>query len=384
MKKIIYAALCMSIMVSAEAQISLTDSYFPAAGDVLVTANASQRIIGLSKTPVKGANVVWDYTFLRQAQTGVGNDSVRYRAVDTSVSNYYANANLMVVVNDSQRIAINKTASSFDVVGYRGVFINSLPISIGRIKFPFAPVQQERRAPLSYPATSTTSWGFYLAVPSSVLPASILASLPITPDSIRVTYKTIRRDTIDGWGTLKIPGGAYSVLREKRVSYNTTLLEAKINFLGASLWQDVTSQASAIGVTPIDTTTSFYFWSNTAKEPIMVYSMKPKVDSALTITYKFLPFTSVKNTEGVAGSFETYPNPAKDVVFFDLKGWKSGTYDLTINDILGKIYHTETLKINGSQNIRVPLNNFVDGTYITTVKDKDGNVLVSKRLVVTQ
>jgi Secretion system C-terminal sorting domain len=384
MKKIIYAALCMSIMVSAEAQISLTDSYFPAAGDVLVTANASQRIIGLSKTPVKGANVVWDYTFLRQAQTGVGNDSVRYRAVDTSVSNYYANANLMVVVNDSQRIAINKTASSFDVVGYRGVFINSLPISIGRIKFPFAPVQQERRAPLSYPATSTTSWGFYLAVPSSVLPASILASLPITPDSIRVTYKTIRRDTIDGWGTLKIPGGAYSVLREKRVSYNTTLLEAKINFLGASLWQDVTSQASAIGVTPIDTTTSFYFWSNTAKEPIMVYSMKPKVDSALTITYKFLPFTSVKNTEGVAGSFETYPNPAKDAVFFDLKGWKSGTYDLTINDILGKIYHTETLKINGSQNIRVPLNNFVDGTYITTVKDKDGNVLVSKRLVVTQ
>jgi uncharacterized ubiquitin-like protein YukD len=387
MKKIIYAALCMSIMVSAEAQISLTDSYFPAAGDVLVTANASQRTIGLSKTPVKGANVVWDYTFLRQAQTGIGNDSVRYRTVDTSVSNYYSTANLMVVVNDSQRIAINKTASSFDVLGYRGVFINTLPISIGRIKFPFVPVQQERRAPLSYaatPLTNTTSFGFNLAVPSSVLPASILAALPITPDSIRVTYKTTRRDTVDGWGTLKIPGGSYPVLREKRVSYNTTFLEAKISFLGITSWQDVTSQASAIGVTPIDTSTSFYFWSNTAKEPIMVYSLRPRVDSALTITYKFLPFTSVKNTEGVAGSFETYPNPAKDAVFFDLKNWKSDTYTLTINDMLGKGHHIETLKISGQQTIRVPLNGFVDGTYITTVTDKDGNVLVSKRLVVTR
>jgi Secretion system C-terminal sorting domain len=387
MKKIIYAALCMSIMVSAEAQISLTDSYFPAVGDVLVTANASPKTINLSKTPAKGANVTWDYSYLRQAQTGVGNDSVRYRAVDTSVSNYYSTANLMVVVNDSQRIAINKSATSFDVLGYRGVFINTLPISIGRIKFPFLPVQQERRAPLSFgtaTSTNTTSWGFYLAVPSSVLPASILASLPITPDSIRVTYKTTRRDTIDGWGTLKIPGGSYSVLREKRVSYNTTLLEAKINFLGATLWQDVTSQASAIGVSPIDTTTSFYFWSNTAKEPIMVYSMRPRVDSAQTITYKYLALTSVKNTEGVVGSFETYPNPAKDAVFFDLKNWKSDSYILSINDILGKKYHTEILKVSGQQTVQVPLNGFVDGTYITTVTDKDGNVLVSKRLVVTR
>jgi hypothetical protein len=387
MKKIIYAALFMSIMVSAEAQISLTDSYFPAVGDVLVTANASQKTVNQSKTPAKGANVVWDYSYLRQVQTGVGNDSVRYRAVDTSVSNYYSTANLMVVVNDSQRIAINKSASSFDVLGYRGVFINTLPISIGRIKFPFSPVQQERRAPLSYaatPLTSTTSFGFNLAVPSSVLPASILAALPITPDSIRVTYKTTRRDTVDGWGTLKIPGGSYAVLREKRVSYNTTLLEAKISLFGIGSWTDVTSQASAIGVSPIDTSTSFYFWSNTAKEPIMIYSMRPRVDSAQTITYKYLPLTSVKNTEGVAGSFDTYPNPAKDAVFFDLKNWQSGTYALTIMDMLGKAYHTETLKISGAQNVRVPLNNFVDGTYISTVRDKDGNVLVSKLLVVNR
>jgi hypothetical protein len=383
MKKITFMALFMSLMVLTNAQISLTDSYFPAVGDVLVTANASQKTINLAKTPAKGTNLTWDYSFLRQNATGVGNDSVRYRAVDTSVSNYYSTANLMVVVNDSQRIAINKTATSFDVLGYRGVFINSLPISIGRLKFPFVPAQQERRAPLAFPSTNTTNWGFFLAVPSSVLPASILASLPITPDSIRVTYKSTRRDTVDGWGTLKIPGGSYSVLREKRVSYNTTLLEAKITFLGISSWQDVTSQAGAIGVAPIDTSTSIYFWSNTAKEPVMIYSLRPRIDSASTISYKFLPLTSVKNTEGVAGSFETYPNPAKDAVFFDLKNWKSGDYILSINDILGKQYHNEILKVNGQQTVRVPLNGFVNGNYITTITDKDGNVLVSKRLVVT-
>jgi hypothetical protein len=383
MKKITFMALFMSLMVLTNAQISLTDSYFPAVGDVLVTANASRKTINLAKTPAKGTNLTWDYSFLRQNSTGVGNDTVRYRTVDTSVSNYYSTANLMVVVNDSQRIAINKTASSFDLLGYRGVFINSLPISIGRLKFPFVPAQQERRAPLAFPSTNTTNWGFFLAVPSSVLPASILASLPIVPDSIRVTYKSIRRDTVDGWGTLKIPGGSYSVLREKRVSYNTTLLEGKITFLGISSWQDVTSQAGVIGIAPIDTSTSIYFWSNTAKEPIMVYSLRRGVDSASTISYKFLPLTSVKNTEGVAGSFETYPNPAKDAVFFDLKNWKSGDYTLSINDILGKQYHNEILKVNGQQTVRVPLNGFGNGNYITTVTDKDGNVLVSKRLVVT-
>jgi Secretion system C-terminal sorting domain len=383
MKKITFMALFMSLMVLTNAQISLTDSYFPAVGDILVTANASQKTINLSKTPAKGTNLTWDYSFLRQNSTGVGNDSVRYRAVDTSVSNYYSTANLMVVVNDSQRIAINKTASSFDVLGYRGVFINSLPISIGRIKFPFVPIQQERRAPLAFPSTNTTSWGFFLAVPASVLPASVLASIPFQVDSIRVTYKSTRRDTVDGWGTLKIPGGSYPVLREKRVSYNTTFLEAKINLFGAVLWNDVTSQAATLGIAPIDTSTSIYFWSNTAKEPIMIYSLRRGVDSASTISYKFLPLTSVKNTEGVAGSFETYPNPAKDAVFFDLKNWKSGDYILSINDILGKQYHNEILKVNGQQTIRVPLNGFVDGNYITTVTDKDGNILVSKRLVVT-
>jgi uncharacterized ubiquitin-like protein YukD len=385
MKKIISTALFMSFMVLTNAQISLTDSYFPAVGDVLVTANASQKTINLAKTPAKGTNLTWDYSFLRQNATGVGNDSVRYRAVDTSVSNYYSTANLMVVVNDSQRIAINKKATSFDVLGYRGVFINSLPISIGRIKFPFVPEQQERRAPLSFgsaTSTNTTSWGFFLAVPASALPASVIASIPFPLDSIRVTYKTTRRDTVDGWGTMKIPGGSYSVLREKRVSYNTTLLEAKISLFGISSWQDVTGQAASLGVTPIDTSTSIYFWSNTAKEPIMIYSLRRGVDSASTISYKFLPLTSVKNTEGVAGTFETYPNPAKDAVFFDLKNWNSGDYILSINDILGKQYHNEILKVNGQQTVRVPLNGFVNGNYITTVTDKDGNVLVSKRLVV--
>jgi Secretion system C-terminal sorting domain len=385
MKKIIYAALFMSFMISAKAQISLTDSYFPSVGDVLVSANASQKTINLSKTPAKGTNLTWDYSYLRQNLTGVGNDSTRYRLADTSVTKYYPSTDLMVVLNDTQKIAINKTTTIFEVLGYRGVFINSLPISLGRIVFPFVPAQMERRAPLSYPSTNTTNWGFFLSLPSSVLPASVLpADILSSIDSIRVTYKSARRDTIDGWGTLKIPGGSFPVLRESRVSYNSTFVEARLNFLGLYSWIEVTDRLAPLGIAPIDTSRSIYFWSNTAKEPIMVYNMKPKVDSAQTISYKFLPLTSVKNTEGVAGSFETYPNPAKDAVFFDLKNWKSGTYNLIINDILGKVYHTETLKINGSQNVRVPLNNFVDGTYITSVTDKDGNVLVSKRLVVTR
>jgi uncharacterized ubiquitin-like protein YukD len=379
MKKITSMALFMSLMVLTNAQISLTDSYFPSSGDVLVTANASQKTINLAKTPAKGTNLTWDYSFLRQNSTGVGNDTVRYRVADTSVTNYFPTADLMIVLNDTQKVAINKTTSVFELLGYRGVFINGLPISIGKIVFPFVPTQVERRAPLSYPSNYSNNWGFNLTVPSSVLPPAVLNSLPLKPDSIRVTYKSNRKDTIDGWGTIKIPGGSYAVLREKRVSYNTTLLEAKIPIFG---WNDVTSYASTLGIAPIDTSTTIYFWGNTAKEPIAVFGLRANGDSIQSVTYKFLPLTSVKNTEGVAGSFETYPNPAKDAVFFDLKNWKSDTYTLSINDMLGKRYHTEILKVNGQHTVRVPLNSFVDGTYITTVTDNDGNVLVSKRLVV--
>ena len=380
MKKIIQTAFLMCVSILGNAQISLTDAYFPSSGDVLVTASASQKTINLAKTPAKGTNLTWDYSFLRQISTGVGNDSLRYRVADTSVTNYFPTADLMVVLNDTQKVAINKTTSVFEILGYRGVFINGLPISIGKIVFPFAPVQLDRRAPLSYPSNNVTTWGFYLTLPASVLPASVLSSLLIKPDSIRVTYKSNRRDTVDGWGTIKIPGGNYTVLREKRVSYNTTLLEAKIPFFG---WNDVTSYASTIGVSPIDTSSSVYFWNSTAKEPIAVFGFRANTDSIVSINYKFLSLTSVKNTEGVAGSFETYPNPAKDAVFFDLKNWKSDTYTLSINDMLGRKYHAETLKVSGQQTIRVPLNGFVDGTYITTVTDNDGNILVSKRFVVT-
>jgi Secretion system C-terminal sorting domain len=382
MKKLIHAVLFMSVTVFTNAQISITDTYFPSIGDVLVSARANQNTVNKAVVPAKGTNLTWDYSLLRQLQTGVGNDTTRYRTADTSVTNAYPTADMMVALNDTQKIAINKTTTIFEVLGYRGVFIDGLPISIGRTVLKFTPPQMERRATLSYPSNNTSTWGFFLSVSANVLPASVLASLPVRPDSIRITYKSTRRDTVDGWGTIKIPGNSYPALREKRVSYNETLLEAKLPLFG---WNDVTALASSLGVAPTDTSTSVYFWTNTAgvKEPIAVLGISPKGDSVRTATYKYLPISAIKNTEGVVGSIKMYPNPSKDAVYFDLKDWKSNTYVLNINDISGRRLHNETVKITGEQTIKVPLRGYVEGTYIATITDTNGDVLVSKTLVVS-
>ena len=50
-----------------------------------------------------------------------------------------------------------------------------------------------------------------------IIPDTLLAGLPIRPDSLRIRFVTTRQDKVDAFGKIKIPGsGEIDCLRERR------------------------------------------------------------------------------------------------------------------------------------------------------------------------
>ncbi len=98
---------------------------------------------------------------------------------------------------------------------------------------------------------------------------------------------------MDAWGSLTIPGPApnppYPVLREKQTQYVERRIDAKINPLG---WLDVTDYAIAnnlgggIDYFGVDTTSTYFFFNDAAKEEIAVVAVDINDLSSQSIRYK--------------------------------------------------------------------------------------------------
>jgi hypothetical protein len=117
----------------------------------------------------------------------------------------------------------------------------------------------------------------------------MIAGLPVTPDSLRYRMAINQISTVDGYGTLSIPGGSYNVLREKTTRYTESRLDAKIPPLG---WLDITDNAISSGFGSglgVDTSTHYSYYNDVAKEPIAVVHTGSDALIPLSVTFKAPP-----------------------------------------------------------------------------------------------
>ena len=284
LKPSIYAILFILISIKTTAQITLTDAYFPSANDSLQTAiSLSQYTRTLRLTAASSTAQRWDYSYLRAAANSTAKTTERYlAATDTALLRQFPTAKLVRDIGGGQLAAYNKTATRFELLGYKNIDFGGILRLPVIAKF-LQPVL-ERRAPLAFNTTNRNQSSFVVAISSNIIPDTLLSTLPIRPDSIRVRFQTDRQDKTDAYGTLLIPGGSYEVLRERRYEVTDTKIEAKLNPLP---WLDVTSLILTGTQRPRDTTIRYYFWSNSAKEPIAVLTTDDK-DSITLAQYKYL------------------------------------------------------------------------------------------------
>jgi hypothetical protein len=358
---------------SLSAQITITNATFPVAGDSLKIAT-DQNPTALVLNP-PGGPYAWDYTSL----TASGGRSVESVEPATNGPHYanYPGAELVSIGNLGAETYFDVTSGAFSVLGISGG-------NLGGGGFPFAtdihftPPLVQLHAPLSFPNVFSGNSSFNFAIAVSDLPGGILDSLGVPPglfDSIRIRLTIERSDFVDAYGTMDIPGGSYNVLRMKRTDINNTRLDIHVPLLG---WQDVTDLLG-IGNFGIDTTITYNFLTNTAKEPIAVLTMDSTGTGIVQVDYKDNGIQSaVETVLNPSPDVQISPNPVQSSATFTLKNMPPGSYSLRVFDLQGHLVLTRSLF---SVSELISLQSLANGIYPYQLVDDRQQVKAAGKLV---
>ncbi|MDX1942947.1 MAG: T9SS type A sorting domain-containing protein [Saprospiraceae bacterium] len=375
-KTYIFLTLAMlGICTSIHAQITVTNTTFPAVGDTLHFAfDTSPNILAF--TP-PGGNQSWDFSSL---SADFAQQLIFKSPATGTASAAFPGATLLYVNNNLENyLSVTNQAVAF--LGYYGAD----PIGIGfNVAASYNPPIVEKRAPINFFDIHQISSGLLLPASVSDLPVAIVNQLPVRPDSVRIRLAINRLDAVDAWGDVTIPGGTYPVLREKRTQYRETRLDAKVPPLG---WLDITDvaiQSLALTTLGVDTTVTYNFYNNTSKEPIAIVTLANDQATPVLVQYKSNALTTdVTQLESEMPQVSAFPNPASGKVQLRFSNMKSGQYMLKMYNILGMEVLSETYQMSGKQfETEVDVSRLGAGTYWYSLLDDRGFVLVTKQLVV--
>jgi hypothetical protein len=290
--------------ISLKAQITVTNSTFPVAGDKLRMSRDNSPA-GIVITP-PGFNIEWDLTQLKtdaqyvtqfapasQGSQGANlPDATLFAGLLSGNDGYYK-----VTANTFGLVAENGTGPGGD---FNCLFLSRPPLV-------------ERSAPLNFFDIRQFSSSQLTNIPLDQLSAEFKNG--ITIDSARLRVAISKIEVVNAYGTLRIPGGSFEVLRVKNTVYREMRLDAKIPPLG---WLDVTDRAILYGYNlGVDTTANYQFYSNDSKEPIAIlYAQSIPFDDLVitmadfktigsTLPVNLESFSAVKNNDHISLTWKT-------------------------------------------------------------------------------
>jgi len=371
-------SICLLLFTgSVFAQITVTNSTFPVAGDTLFT-RVDNMPTGITITPSGGSEQTWDFSSLQSPNI---RQEIYANAADSPDFVEFPDAEMTRPFNQVGELFINVTDNVFEGLGY----IGPDPLNIGVFLLAqFEPTVIERRAPMEFFDINNDNSAILVAFSTENIPGGLLDSLPVTPDSIRVNTIIDRLDVVDAWGTLTIPGGTYEVLREKRYENRQTSLEVKVGVGPFAAWLDITDAFDIPGV-GLDTIVTYHYMSNDSKEPIAVVTVDPMDEVTPTrVQYKSLDVIDALNNVVDSGkpNIYAYPNPAVEEVNFQFSNLPAGQYNLTIYNILGVEVWDSSYHINNNRTINVNIADLRKGTYLYSLTNSKSKTITTKRLVV--
>ena len=355
------------------AQITIESGNFPVAGDTLFIA--SDNLPNDIQVPSDGEDQFWQLGSLqapfapsivfRSSEAGLG-------ASDFPESDIVANLT-------------NNLESYYKLEGDRLIYLGTFgedPAGFGvDLAAKIEPGLIERKAPLSFGDTFSSSGSSSITLGADQFPEAILEQLPIVPDSIRIGLQITRESTINGWGTINIPDGQYEVLKEERTETSSIKVEAKISILP---WQDITGLIPNNDLLGDRILVTHHFLSNEAKEPIAIVYQNQEGDGVQRVEFKAKNdiTTSISGPARLKPGVFAYPNPAIAYVKFEFKNLTPGKYTLKIFDILASEVWEEQYNINGNITFKADISHLKKGTYLYSLIDESGRKLVTRRLVV--
>jgi hypothetical protein len=374
---IILTSLSLLFFFAIQAQITITDAYFPQAGDTLKTAFDGMPSGIVINPPGGSTDQSWDFSSVQ----GVSRQVVYLPASEGDASAEFPSADLVILLDPVGETYYKTTATTFELIGYQGLDPANLGITL---LVHFNPSLIERRAPLNFIDFGSSSSAILIPFAADDIPGGILDSLPITPDSIRLRVAIDRSYVVDGWGMATIPGGTYDVLREKQIEERETFMDAKIGIGPFSQWVDVTDLLPDMGFLGTDTTTTYTFYNDVEKEAIAIVTVDNEDNDIVNaVEYKDNGIqTNIRYVNTGKADLIAYPNPAIDDVRVDFFNLPSSEYTLKIYNILGMVVWEKEYTLSGNRSEKISLTNLRKGTYLYSLVNNTGKIISTKRLMI--
>ena len=364
------------------AQVELTAAYFPVVGDTLKSDTADSTYAASLDFSQAGADVFWDFG------TPVSVNE-RSEAVDAlgAADTLFPGATLKIQTTPTTESFYLSTATDFTLVGLQTSF-DLLPDLT--LTTPVNPGRSTRRAPLRYLDVYMTETSNATVISPDSLPEAareLIGDALDNVDSLRITTLSSRTDVVDAWGTVKINGNRFDVLREVRTEAIEIRLAVKTGFLP---FIDVTGTiaildpdlAEFVGPQPI--TVTYFYWSPGVKEPIVEIATLEETGAVTNVNYKRTErATSTDGPQFRQARVKVYPNPATELATFEIEGLSRGEYHLTLTNGLGQRVDQRTFSPLGDQTrVSLDVSRLPQGAYIYSLRNERGRTVAAKRLIV--
>lgn len=381
--------VALAVCSTAFAQITVTNATFPGAGDTLKMAYDNAPAAGVvTITPPDFNSQTWDFSGLQADAT----QNIVFRPGDEG-SVQVPGAELFALTSPTREEYYNVTSNDFELQANYGINFDIVLNSL----FHYNPPLPERHAPLNFFDIYASSSNALERFHPSAFPPALIAALPFSADSLRYRIYINFVSAVDAWGNLSIPGGTYIVLREKRTRYRQTRLDAKIPPLG---WLDITDIASQYGFQGLytDTTITYYFRNDVAKEPIAVVNTGSNGLIAQQVTFKHNPAATpvaaaANNLPGSDALRGNYPNPFNPATTLLYDMAEPGEVQMAVYNVLGQKLRTLVAGMQPAGRHRLVWDAKDDsGTQVTSgvylvrmyVKGKGQPVLLTHKMLLTK
>ncbi len=357
MKKLVFYCLLLSVLAQqATAQITITNSVFPAVGDTLHYAFGNQPgAINQIFTP-PGGGQVWDLSNLQATQYW---DQIMKNPQTGTAYGYFPGASILYnPLNSNNQVYLLVTGSQVFNMGYFG--LDELGLGLNLL-FDKKPDLEETWAPVNFFDIHQSACNVLTAFDAPIAPPVLLNLVP-TADSFRIRVTQQRISTIDAYGTLTIPGGTFNVLRKKQTEYKSMAVDVKVAPLG---WIDISTiggqQLLPLGT---DTITTFNFLNDVSKEAIAICTLNTGQNTVTGVQYKAVNIPSATFTPTSDASLFAYPNPVQNTLNVHFTNDAGATYQLRLMNALGSLALEQAVRSSAGENdISIPVSNLTPGTY---------------------
>ncbi len=366
---------------TVNSQITITNATFPKVGDKLKYATLSGQGVTIDMLSNAGPRA-WDFSVLNR---GIKFEESYHLAKDGKDAAVFPDAD-MYYINGREERYIKSSNTKLEELGIGGVNpLFNVPLAIRYTSRPAI-----RQAPLSFVSSTKSVSSWNIALSGSVFPDSLLASFPagFKPDSVKIQFSSETNGLMDAYGTLKMQGHTFEVLREKARVESSTDVFIKVGFLG---WINI-SAAAQFGISLPEfiqrflgkrVSTEYRYYSNDKKE-ILVNAVYDDKDAFQSVT--FADLGQVSATENIINKtfVDIYPNPASDFLTIQTGEWEDGMYLFTLTDINGKPVYAEPAMLRAGENKKVDISKLSMGTYFLTIRDQFNQKAATSKVIISR